>query len=243
MPGDELAPAPDFSATRAITIDAPPESVWPWVVQLGYARAGFYGYDILEGIASPTGLRSATEILPRFQNPRPGEELLLSAAGGLRYHTVQPPNVLIWTGPEREPWGQFLWLLEPAGEGRTRFISRIRWPYHRGQLGQIGLDLFTEFTDHIAVREILLGVKGRVEGDNPSHLEEDTEFLSYLLTLLAFLAGLLALLLRPLTVARCLAVGALGLIWLLVWYAPGGLWLGLPLSALALALLGLAARR
>src|SRR5690349_6473826 len=42
MPGDELVPEPSFSATRAITIDAPPEAVWPWLVQLGYGRAGFY---------------------------------------------------------------------------------------------------------------------------------------------------------------------------------------------------------
>lgn len=243
MPGDELAPDPDFSATRAITIDAPPEDVWPWVVQLGYARAGFYGYDILEGIASPTGLRSATAILPQFQNPRPGEELLLSAAGGLTYHTVQPPNVLIWTGPDEEPWGQFLWLLEPTGDGQTRFISRIRWPYHRSQPGKIAMDVFTDFTDHIAVREILVGVKGRVEGNNPTNIEEDAEFFAYLLTSLIFLAGLVVLLVRPLTWQRWLTVGALGLIWLVVWYAPGGLWVGLPLTALALGLLWWAARK
>jgi hypothetical protein len=242
MPGDELAPDPDFSATRAITIDARPEEVWPWVVQLGYARAGFYGYDILEGIASPTGLRSATEILPQFQNPKPGEELLLSAAGGLQYHTVQPPNVLIWTGPEEEPWGQFLWLLEPTDDGQSRFISRIQWPYHRSQPGKIGMDLFTDFTDHIAVREILVGVKGRVEGTSPSNAEEDTEFFTYLVTFLLFVAGLVVLLVRPLTWARWLAVGALGLIWLVVCYGPGGLWVGLPLTVLALGLLWWAAR-
>jgi hypothetical protein len=243
MPGDELAPAPDFSATRAITIDAPPEDVWPWVVQLGYARAGFYGYDILEGIASPTGLRSATEILPQFQHPQPGEQLLLSAAGGLTYYMVRPPNVLIWTGPDEEPWGQFLWLLEPTGDGQTRFISRIQWPYHRSQLGKIGMDVFTDFTDHIAVREILVGVKGRVEGKNPSNIEQDTEFFTYVLSLLIFLAGLVMLVVRPLKRVRWLAVGVLGLTWLVVWYAPGGLSLGLPLTALALGLLWWAARK
>ena len=42
MPGDDIVPGAPFNATRAITFGAPPEQVWPWIVQLGYGRAGFY---------------------------------------------------------------------------------------------------------------------------------------------------------------------------------------------------------
>ena len=48
MPGDDVVPKAQFNATRAVTIDAPPERVWPWIVQLGYRRAGFYTYDLID---------------------------------------------------------------------------------------------------------------------------------------------------------------------------------------------------
>ena len=50
MPGDELFPRAQFQATRAITIAAPPSAVWPWLVQVGYGRAGFYSYDLVENL-------------------------------------------------------------------------------------------------------------------------------------------------------------------------------------------------
>jgi hypothetical protein len=51
-PGDELVPEPSFNATRAITIDAPPEAVWPWLAQLGYGRAGWCSYDLFDNAAA-----------------------------------------------------------------------------------------------------------------------------------------------------------------------------------------------
>ena len=64
MPGDEIVPDPSFNATRALTIDAPPPQVWPWIVQLGTGRAGFYSYDLLDNGARP----SADRILPELQD-------------------------------------------------------------------------------------------------------------------------------------------------------------------------------
>jgi hypothetical protein len=49
MPGDDIVPKASFNATRAITVDAAPEMVWPWVVQMGYRRAGFYTYALADG--------------------------------------------------------------------------------------------------------------------------------------------------------------------------------------------------
>src|SRR5664280_1913633 len=65
MPGDDLIPAAAFTATRAITIAAPPKDVWPWLVQVGFGRAGFYSYDLLDHRGRP----SAREVLPQFQSP------------------------------------------------------------------------------------------------------------------------------------------------------------------------------
>jgi len=72
MPGDALSDHPTFLSTRAITIDAAPEVIWPWLVQLGYVRAGFYGYDILENLGSPRGMHSADRIVPHCSD-RPSE--------------------------------------------------------------------------------------------------------------------------------------------------------------------------
>ena len=59
LPGDDVVPDAPVSDTRAITINAPPSAVWPWLAQMGYERAGFYGYDLLENLGSPRGLRSS----------------------------------------------------------------------------------------------------------------------------------------------------------------------------------------
>jgi hypothetical protein len=69
MPGDELVSEPSFNATRAITIGAPPEAVWPWLVQIGYGRAGWYSYDLFDNGARP----SAERILPEYQEPNVGD--------------------------------------------------------------------------------------------------------------------------------------------------------------------------
>ena len=63
MPGDELVPVSHFTATRAITIEARPCDVWPWLTQVGYGRAGFYSYDLLDNLGRP----SATAIMPQWQ--------------------------------------------------------------------------------------------------------------------------------------------------------------------------------
>src|SRR5215472_5759261 len=69
MPDDNLVAHPVFDATRAITIRGTPEQIWPWIVQIGFRRAGFYGYDLIENAGSGTGIRSATAILHQFQHP------------------------------------------------------------------------------------------------------------------------------------------------------------------------------
>ena len=68
MPGDEIDVPHTFTATRSITIDAPPSAVWPWLVQVGRGRAGFYSYDRLDNGGRP----SATEVLDEFQDCAPG---------------------------------------------------------------------------------------------------------------------------------------------------------------------------
>lgn len=232
MPGDELNPSPKFLATRAITIEATPAEIWPWLLQIGYGRAGFYGYDILENIGSPYGIRSADRILPEFQQFNVGDEVPLSAAGGLVFEAIEPNQYLVWSGGPG--WGGFTWALYPIDEDHTRLVNRARFSHSRASASQFAFDVFTEFSDHLAVRKILQGVKGRVEGQPEPFAVQNIEFAIYLITLLTFLTALGFILLHPFTWQRWLAGLTAGIVWLITWYAPIPIWGGALLEMLML---------
>jgi hypothetical protein len=224
MPGDELDAHPTFLATRAITIEGTPQEIWPWLVQMGYNRAGYYGFDIIENIGSESGAYSAELIVPELQNVKVGDEVPISAAGSWVFYAIESERYFIWSGETAEDG--FTWALYPIDENQTRLVSRIRWSHHWSQPNLIALDLFTEFTDHLAVRKILQGVKGRVEGNNESMTQINTEFFIYMITALIFAAVIVLLLVRPLSWDRWLTGLATGIVWLITWYAPISIWLG-----------------
>ncbi|MDR3584519.1 MAG: hypothetical protein P4L59_04255 [Desulfosporosinus sp.] len=223
MPGDQLSLHPEFFATRAITITGSPEEIWPWLIQMGYGRAGYYGFDILENLGSSKGIRSADRILPEFQQFKVGDEVPISSVAHMVFVAIEPNRYVIWTGTNHQ--GSFIWALYPLDQSHTRLVSRIRWSFHWTQPRLLALDLFTEFTDHIAVREILQGVKRRVENQIEPMAQQDTEFAVYVVAALIFFATLLLSLIRPLTWGRWLAGFGGGLAWLIIWYAPVSIWI------------------
>jgi len=241
MPGDELNPNPKFLATRAITIEGKPEDIWPWLVQMGYLRAGFYGYDILENLGSPRGIRGADRILPEFQHFTVGDEVPISPVGGMVFYAIEPNRYLIWSGYENG--GGFTWALYPVDEKHTRLVSRIRWSHNWRKPSQLALDLLTEFTDHLSVRKILQGVKGRVEGWIDPMARANSEFAIYLAAAWIFLGAIVLIILRPLTWRRWLAGLAAGAAWLITWYAPISTRIGALLELLILWGLGGAFRK
>jgi len=240
MAGDELNPNPSFLATRAITIDGSPEEIWPWLLQMGYGRAGYYGYDLLENAGSPEGLKSADEILPRFQDFVVGDELPISGVVSMTFHAIEPNRYLIWLGSEDTDPGAFTWALYPLDADRTRLISRIRWTYHPTSIGIFALELFTEFADHIAVRKILQGVKQRVERDIEPVWVQYVELFTFICTLFTFLTALSLLCWRRLTWKTWGAGLFAGVIWLTTWYAPVASWLNVLLALFAIGALILA---
>jgi hypothetical protein len=243
MPGDELNRNPSFLATRAITIEGSPADVWPWLLQMGYGRAGYYGYDLLENAGSPEGLRSAEEILPRFQNFVVGDEVPISAVVSMTFHAIEPNRYLIWLGSEASNPGAFTWAVYPLDGGRTRLVSRIRWSYHPTSVGIFALELFTEFADHIAVRKILQGVKQRVERNIEPRWVQNVELATFLCTLFTFLIALALLCWRRPT-WRAWGAGLLaGAVWLISWYAPIGMWLSLLLALFIIAIMFLTRSR
>lgn len=163
MPEDQIVDDPVFDATRAITIGATPEQIYPWLVQMGFGRAGFYGYDLIENLGSASGIRSAQTIIPELQHPRTGDQLPLSIAATLQYGPMTPNQYIVWKSADDPCDGVFIWQLVPIDANHTRLISRIRWNYVKSPSGLL-LGAFTEFADHIAVRKILEGVRDRAEG-------------------------------------------------------------------------------
>jgi hypothetical protein len=133
-PGDRLVPDPRWSWTHGVEIDAPPDAVWPWIVQLGADRGGFYSYQWLENLAG-CDLRNAESVHPEWAL-RPGDDLVLHPQfSPLKVVDVVPRKYLLAGGApdsnaraDAQPWVAVSWLffLEPIGNDRTRLISRYR---------------------------------------------------------------------------------------------------------------------
>jgi hypothetical protein len=92
LPGDELVDRPGIQTTRAVTVEAPVEAVWPWLAQIGQDRGGFYSYEWLENLAG-CRMRNADRIHPEWQQRTVGEMVLLHPASGLRLLRFEPPRV------------------------------------------------------------------------------------------------------------------------------------------------------
>ncbi|MET1231849.1 MAG: hypothetical protein ABWY52_03245 [Candidatus Limnocylindrales bacterium] len=90
MPGDDLVPEPEATDTRGLTIAAPPSAVWPWLVQMGYARAGWYSYDAID-----MSRKSVTEIHPEWQSLQVGETIPTDPRGGFLVEALEPAKSLV----------------------------------------------------------------------------------------------------------------------------------------------------
>jgi hypothetical protein len=90
LPGDDIIPAPSGGETRGITIDAPPEAVWPWLVQMGYGRGGWYSYDRLDMRG-----KSSDRIVPAWQSIKVGETIPAYPGGGFEVADIQPNRALV----------------------------------------------------------------------------------------------------------------------------------------------------
>jgi hypothetical protein len=237
MPGDDLVPHPTFCATRAITIRGTPEDIWPWLAQMGYRRAGFYGYDLIENLGSGTGIRSADKIIPDLQHPKTGDVLPISAAVSMAFGSIQPGRYIVWRGKATIPSdGSIVWALYPVDATHTRLVSRVRLHYHWIDMGLLSLDLFTEFADHVAVPRILLGIKGRVEGRAPQPLSEEAVEIAVWVSALAEFAAAVVLVFRSRRWGRAWMLGlASGLLLQFALYAHAPVWIG---ASLVCGLLG-----
>ena len=157
LPGDELLEDADGVATRAITIDAPPSAVWPWIAQMGPSpRGGAYTYDWIENLLG-LNMHSADRVLPEYQQPQVGDGFGYGA-NKMSFAIVEPEHVLATQSAN----GNWVWtfVLEDQ-DGKTRLISRNRFrlPTLKDKIGMIPM----EPGSLVMERRMLHGIKQRAE--------------------------------------------------------------------------------
>jgi hypothetical protein len=187
LPGDDLVPMPTAIETRAITIDAPPAAIWPWLAQMGFERGGWYSYDQLDNRG-----RSVDTILPAFQTPQVGDIIPVAPDAGFEVKLVEPGRALVLfndtalverqalAGPPRTamPAGlaasssmlrqmprdfaaSWAFALEPLEGGRTRLIERFRVHFGAGSPAFRVVGPMLGFGVFLMMRRQLLGVAER----------------------------------------------------------------------------------
>ena len=164
LPGDELLAKANLLSTRAITIGATPAEVWPWIVQLGQGRGGFYSYDRLENLVGAS-IHNAEMIVPEWQHLSVGDEVRLAPEVALRVARVDPERTVVLRGGV--PMGKvpapydFTWafVISEVGDGRTRLVVRERYAYLRWWTGLMVEP--TAVVSFLMTQRMLRGIRDR----------------------------------------------------------------------------------
>jgi hypothetical protein len=172
LPGDDLIGKPRWHWTHGIEIDAPAEEVWPWVAQIGADRGGFYSYQWLENLAG-CQVRNAETIHPEWEITSDQGLVLHPDVPPLRIVSLERGRYLVAHAPadpsaraNGTPWVEASWLflVEPLGPTRCRFVSRYRVACSNDLATRLSYGpTFVEAIGFAMDRRMLLGVKQRAE--------------------------------------------------------------------------------
>jgi len=178
LPGDDLVPNSKGGYTHAVTIRASTARVWPWLVQLGQGRGGFYSYDLLENIVR-CNIHSADRIIPELQNLEVGDRILIYPSGqGYTVDSIAPQRMLVLLErvdtqsgktfkltrkmPEKYLNQSWVLFLEKIDRSTTRLISRSRNDWNNSLVNTVVFGIFGPIT-LVMDRKMLLGIKKRAE--------------------------------------------------------------------------------
>jgi hypothetical protein len=156
--GDDIVDKPSFNATRAVTIHASAENIYPWIVQMGVTRAGWYSYDLLDNLGKP----SAENILTKHQAIQVDDVIPMSPDGkqGMRVKDFSNNKWMLWWDDKGD--SSWVWDIQPEGEADSRLVTRVRVKY-RLLSPAIAFNLLVEFFDIVMMRKCMLGIKRRAE--------------------------------------------------------------------------------
>lgn len=175
--------------TRAILIDATPEQVWPWLVQFGQGRGGWYSYDWLENLLG-FDIHTADRLLPEYQEVQTGTPICMSASFcPSKVHVLEPYQWFGWQAADEtgQPVWTFVFGLFPEGETQTRLVVRESFnPVFMPPSAVIAL----EMPDVVMELKMLDTLKARAEGRSTSGLVTVAEIGLWLAALgISILAG------------------------------------------------------
>jgi hypothetical protein len=178
LPGDDLVANPLYVTTRAITVKAPAAAVWPWLVQLGQNRGGFYTYDLLENLMG-LDIHSADSVRPDWQDLRVGKDFVTLDPDGHMQMTVavlEPERAfVIRSGAPGEPpqapgsffRGELAWswgfYLEPLDEHTTRLLIRCRGAWADTTAAKLAQPALLEPVHFLMEERMLRGIRERAE--------------------------------------------------------------------------------
>jgi len=178
LPGDELVKDVKGWYNHAITINAAPSDVWPWIMQLGQNKGGFYSYELLENIAS-SNIHNTDYIVPEFQDTVLGDKVAISPkAAPYIVAAIEPGQVFVLqlrvniqtqetvdnTQPLPGKYQDSSWVLflEETAEGTTRLISRSRNDWNQSKTNIFFYGIFGVISQAMN-RKMLKGIKKRAE--------------------------------------------------------------------------------
>ena len=162
MVGDEIVAAPTFNATRAVTVDAPPEEIWPWLVQIGYLKAGFYSWDRLDN----DGVPSAERIIAEYQGLAVGDSIPLNEHVSAIVAEMNQDRSMVWIIEGGDVW-TWAWGLYPVNPRETRLVTRLRVRFNT-----VRTQVMADLGEIIMMRKCMLGIKRRAELNTLSSTSE-----------------------------------------------------------------------
>jgi hypothetical protein len=162
MAGDHLLDTATYSGTLAVTVEAPPEAIWPWLAQMGYRRGGLYSYDWLDRLFGYLDAPSATRILPEFQHLAAGDVIPLGRGPSWPVAVAEPCRALVL---DMRNMGGLDWVwqfgLYPIDSRRTRLVSRSRVRARTFWARLVTHAI--EPAGFVMMRRMLLGLRDRAE--------------------------------------------------------------------------------
>jgi hypothetical protein len=180
-PGDEIIPDPRINATHAITIQAPASEVWPWIIQIGQGRGGFYSYTWMENLVG-CDIENADRILPRFQELKVGDGIRLHPkAPAIPVTAVQPDTMLLMGGPPAAPDARiypaatgdyrasWAFYVQDTAPDRCRLIVRFRADWKQSWPAQIAYQGLLEPVHFVMEQKMLRGIRNRAEALHLQH--------------------------------------------------------------------------
>ena len=162
MAGDLVIANPTHSATHAVTVEALPEDIWPWLVQMGSDRGGLYSYDWLDRLFGILDRPSATRIIPEFQHLSVGDKIHLGPREELTVITSDTGRALVLS--YNAHGFEWVWQfgLYPLDGNRTRLVTRGTERFRSTVTSWLFMRVM-EPAAFIMTRRMLLGVKQRAE--------------------------------------------------------------------------------